>query len=148
MSGGVALDSVGDIVATPASSAAFVIPRVKVSGTAPTCSFTSGGGSTPSCTVDTGSTESAGTIIATTGTGSPAGTGTITLTFSSTFGTNKPVCQYQASDAGAAAWNNLAVMKDKTPSTSSDLFTWTNGTTPTALTPSTAYWISYQCWGK
>lgn len=122
--------------------------RFMVAGTAPTCTFTTGGGTLPSCTVDTGSTDSAGIIIATTGTGSPTGTGTITLTFSATFGTNKPVCEFQASDNVGGAWNGLAVMKDKTPSTTSDLFTYTNGTTPTALSASTAYRVNYQCWAK
>lgn len=115
---------------------------------ATTCSFTSGGGTTPSCSLDTGSSDANGIIIATTGSGSPAGTGTITLTFGQSYGTNKPVCTYMASDAGAGAWNGLAVMKDKTPAVTSDLFTWTNGTTPTALTASTAYWINYHCYAK
>lgn len=122
--------------------------RFMVAGTAPACTFTSGGGTLPSCALDTGSTDSAGIIVATTGTGSPAGTGTITLTFSSALGTNKPVCEYQASDNVGGAWSGLAVMKDKTPATTSDLFTWTNGTTPTALSTSTAYRINYQCTAK
>jgi hypothetical protein len=121
---------------------------VRNSTGAPTCTFTSGGGTTPACTVDTGSTDNSGIIIATTGSGSPSGTGTITLTFTVAQGYNKPSCQYTASDAGAAAWNGLAVMKDKTPATTSDLFTWTNGTTPTTLTASTAYWINYICGPK
>jgi len=127
----------------------MIVGSIKTAGTAPTCNFTSGGGTSPSCSLDAGSTNSAGTIIAGTGTGSPAGTGTITLTFNpAPFGTNKPVCQYQASDAGMGSWNGLAVMKDKNPSPSSDLFTWINGSTPTSLSASTAYWISYHCWAK
>lgn len=127
----------------------MIVGTIKTAGTAPTCTFTSGGGTSPSCSLATGSTNAAGTIIASTGTGSPSGAGTITLTFNSPpFGTNKPVCQYQASDAGTGAWNGLAVMKDKGPSTSRDLFTWTNGTAATTLSTSTAYWISYQCWAK
>lgn len=132
-------DSKGDIV---------LGGPVKTEGAAPTCAFTSGGGTSPSCTVDTGSTAAAGIIIATTGTGSPAGTGTITLTFASAIGVNKPVCIYQASDNGAGQWNGLAVFKDKTPAIASDLFTWTNGSAPTALSTSTAYWINYHCWAK
>jgi hypothetical protein len=126
------------------------VSRIRAGSLAPTCTFTSGGGSSPSCSLDTGSTDSAGIIIATTGTGSPAGTGTITLTFSSgtAFGSNKPACIYMASDGGAGQWNGLAVMKDKTPSTTTDLFTWTNGTTPTTLSTSTAYWVSFHCWAK
>jgi len=127
----------------------MIVGSIKTAGTAPTCNFTSGGGTSPSCSLDAGSTNSAGTIIAGTGTGSPAGTGTITLTFNpAPFGTNKPVCQYQASDAGMGSWNGLAVMKDKNPSPSSDLFTWINGSIPTSLSASTAYWISYHCWAK
>jgi hypothetical protein len=127
----------------------MIVGSIKTAGTAPSCSFTSGGGTSPSCSLDAGSTNGAGTIIASTGTGSPSGTGTITLIFNSApFGTNRPVCQYEASDAGTGAWNGLAVMKDKTPTTSSDLFTWTNGAVPATLSASTAYWISYQCWAK
>ncbi|HXM63722.1 MAG TPA: hypothetical protein VN950_22870 [Terriglobales bacterium] len=114
----------------------------------PTCTFTSGGGTSPACTLDTGSSDTSGIIIATTGSGSPAGTGTITLTFTVPQGYNKPSCTYTASDAGAGAWNGIAVLKDKTPTTASDLFTWTNGTTPTALTASTAYWLNYHCGPK
>ena len=114
----------------------------------PTCAFTSGGGTSPSCALDTGSSDSSGIIIATTGTGSPAGTGTITLTFTVAQGYNKPSCKFMASDGGAGTWGGLAVMKDKTPATTSDLFTFTNGPTPTALSASTAYWINYQCTPK
>jgi hypothetical protein len=130
--------------------AAMELPRFMVMGTAPTCAFTSGGGTgSPSCTVDTGSTDTAGIIILTTGS-SASGTGTVTLTFTTAaaFGTNKPTCAFTASDEGAGSWNGLAVMKDKIPSTTSDLFTWTNGTTPTSLSNTTAYWINYHCWAK
>jgi hypothetical protein len=123
--------------------------RLMFAGSAPTCTFASGGGTTPSCTVDTGSTDSNGIIIATTGSGSPAGTGTITLTFSQTFGTNKPVCEYQMSDNGGT-WAAYPVAKDETPSTSGDLFEWKNfnGTTATSLSTATAYWINYHCHAK
>jgi hypothetical protein len=97
--------------------------------------------------VSTGSSNSAGIILLTVGSGSPAGTGTITLTFSAALGTHTAVCEYQASDGGSGTWNGLATMKDNTPSTTSDLFTWTNGTTPTALTASGSYRINYQCGG-
>jgi hypothetical protein len=138
------VDAKGDV--TGAGAAKFA--SYSVSGTAPTCAFSTGGGTTPSCKLDTGSTNSAGIIIATTGSGSPAGTGTITLTFSATFGADKPVCLYQASDDGTGTWNGLAVMKDKTPTTASDLFTWTNGASPTSLTVSKTYYINYHCFAK
>jgi fibronectin-binding autotransporter adhesin len=146
------VDAKGDVTASGVAK----FPSYSVSGTAPTCTFTSGGGTTPSCTLDTGSTNSAGIIIATTGT-APAGTGTITLTFSSTFSTDKPVCIYQASDAGtgtSGTWGLLAVMKDKTPTTASDVFTWTNATFATtgalesALTAAKTYSINYHCFAK
>jgi hypothetical protein len=144
-------DSFGNLRLTPVVGGLVQMytGRAMVAGPQPTCTFTSGGGASPTCILDTGSTDSAGIIIAQTGTGSPAGTGTITLTFTATqtFGTNKPVCEYQASDNNGT-WQGLAVFKDKTPSNTSDLFTWTNGPTPTALTVSTNYWINYQCWAK
>jgi hypothetical protein len=132
--------------------ASIKVDRMMAVGTAPTCAFTSGGGTSPSCTLQTGSTDTLGTIIATTGTGTPGSTGTITLTFSATFGTNNPSCIYELSNGGAGQWGALATTSDKTPSTSSDLFNWTNATggTPAgvALSTSTAYWIIYHCWGK
>lgn len=134
------LDSAGLHLTLP-----IFVDHLVITGTAPTCAFTSGGGTTPACTVTTGSANGAGTIIATTGTGSPGGTGTITLTFASAMGTHYGNCLYMASDNGAGTWAALPVMKDKTPSTTTDLFTWTNGTVPTTLTTSTAYQINYHC---
>lgn len=122
------------------------VDRIMAVGTAPTCTFTSGGGTTPSCALDTGSTDSGGIIVATTGTGAPAALGTITLTFSATFGTNKPSCVYIPSDNGAGQWNARATMMDKTPATGSDLFNWDNNGTTLAL--STAFWINYHCFAK
>jgi YVTN family beta-propeller protein len=117
-------------------------------GPGPSCNFTSGGGTGASCKLDTDSTNSAGIIIATTGTG-PAGTGTITLTFSATFGTNNPVCLYEASDAGTGTWSGLVVMKDKKPTTTNDVFTWTNGLLgTTSLTLKNTYYINYHCFAK
>lgn len=138
-------------VATIGSGAGgqLIIGQVKASGSAPTCAFTSGGGSSPTCTLDTGSTNLAGTLILTTGTGSPAGSGTFTLTFNSPpFGTNKPVCEYRQSNQGGGTWNGLVGFADSTASTTSDLSNFFNGTTPTALTASTAYWVLYQCIAK
>jgi hypothetical protein len=117
-----------------------------VNGTAPTCTFTSGGGTTPACAVDTGSTNAAGIIIATTGTGAPASTGTITLTFANTVGTHNPSCIYTASLGGAGQWNARASILDKTPGTATDLTQWDNN--GVALATSTAYWIDYGCYGK
>jgi hypothetical protein len=133
---------------SPTVTNLLTVKRVTVSGAAPTCTFTSGGGTSPSCALDTGSTDTAGIIIATTGTGSPGGLGTITLTFSSAFGTHTPSCIYMANNGGAGTWNGPAVMHDAVPSTTSDLMGWNNGTGASALSPSTAYWISYHCFAK
>jgi hypothetical protein len=112
----------------------------------PTCSFTSGGGTGPSCSVQAGSTDLIGTLILTTGTGSPAATGTVTLTFSAAFGTNTPVCVFTASDAGAGQWNARVNFLDTTPTTASDVQTWDNN--GFVLAASTAYRINYQCSAK
>ena len=120
--------------------------RVMTAGAAPTCTFTSGGGTTPSCALDTGSTDTAGTIIATTGTGSPGTAGTITLTFTAAYGTNKPSCNYTLSNDGAGTWNVRATVIDETPSTTSDLFNWDNNSV--ALGVSTAFHVNYHCIAK
>ena len=124
------------------------VSRLKTGSLAPSsCALTTGGGG-GTCAFDAGSTDSAGIIIATAGATAPAGTGTITLTFSSAFGSNNPSCVYMASDNGTGAWQALAVMKDKAPGMGTDVFTWTNGTIPTGLTATKTYWINYHCWAK
>jgi len=140
--------TIGKTDSTSDTSGTLAISRLQTGSLTPTCTFTSGGGTSPSCSFRTGSTDVAGTIIATTGTGSPGGTGTITLTFSAgtTFAPHSASCIYMPNNGGAGAWNGLATTIDTTPGTASDLFTWTNGTTPTTLSTSTAYWINYHCW--
>jgi len=143
------VDAKGDVTGTGAAKFA----SYSVSGTAPTCTFSTGGGSGPACALDTGSTNSAGIIIAKTGT-APAATGTITLTFSAAFGADKPVCIYEAGDAGTGTWGPLAGIQDKTPSTASDVFTWTNfalgtiGVSESALSAGKTYYINYHCIAK
>jgi len=151
--GNLYLDPTGAMIFAPGViDAPFAVDTIKPKGgSPPTCTFTSGGGtSPPSCRLTEGSSNSAGTIIAITGTGSPAGTGTITLTFhgGNPIGVFPVSCIYTASDADVGQWQLLAVIKDKMPTTSSDLFTWTNGTLPTALSTSTPYRINYHCWGQ
>jgi hypothetical protein len=120
--------------------------RLIVVGTAPTCAFTSGGGTSPSCTVDTGSTDFVGVIKASEGTSPTVALGTITLTFSATYGTNKPACVYSLSNGGTGVWNARATAIDLTPTTTSDVFNIdNNGTTFSA---SSSYWINYVCGAK
>jgi hypothetical protein len=121
----------------------------RIAFTIPTCSFASGGGTSPSCLVRTGSSDSLGRFVLTTGTGAPAGTGTATLTFHTTFGSpNTDVsCNFTAqNDAGT--WQGLVGLVITAHSTTAVTVQWTNGTTPTALATSTTYDINYQCWGN
>jgi len=122
-----------------------VTGRLMAVGTVTTCAFTSGGGTSPSCAIDTGSTDLEGIITLTAGT-TPAALGTITLTFSATYGTNKPPCVYTLSNNGTGAWNARGTIIDQTPSTSSDLFNWDNN--GTSLTGASTYKINYWCGAK
>lgn len=119
------------------------VNNAMVAGNAPTCSST--GSTSPTCTVTTGSTNTAGTIQITVGT-SPAALGTVTLTFSGNFGTNPPVCIMQPSQLAVGQWNARATIFDKTPAIGSDLQNWDNN--GTVLTASTAIDINYHCWAK
>jgi len=116
---------------------------------APSCTFTSGGGTTPSCALLASSTNEKGTIIATTGTGSPGTTGTITLTFAGTYAGGKaaaPACTISLDDSGTA-WANEASSRVSTQSTTAPIFAWTNlaSGTLTALTVSVPYRMDYTC---
>ena len=118
-------------------------------GVTPTCVFTSGGGTTPSCALQAGSTNEKGVIIATTGTGSPGSTGTITLTFLGTYAgpsSTNPVCTYSVDNSGTA-WGNEAGTQISTQSTTAPAFNWYNlaSGTLTALTASSPYRVAYKC---
>lgn len=115
----------------------------------PTCTFTSGGGSTPSCTLQAGSTNEKGVIIASTGTGSPGSTGTITLTFAGTFtGATgaAPICQFFIDNSGTA-WGGEAVIQTNTQSTTAPVIAWANinAVALANLSASSPYRIGYQC---
>lgn len=127
------------------ASNTFNFRRATISGaTAPTCTFTSGGGTGPSCAPGTGSSDSVGAIVLTTGT-APGNTGTATLTFSAALGTNSPVCIFMPYD-GAASWNARAISKGNTATTAAAVLSWDNNAVN--LTASTTYAIAYHCVGK
>src|SRR5574341_642936 len=127
-------------------SGTTAVQRVVVSGaTAPTRAFTSGGGTSPSCALGPGSSDSAGTVVLTTGTGAPGNTGTATLTFSAALGVNAPVCIFMPYN-GASAWNARAATKGNTITTASAVFSWDNNAV--ALSVSTTYGVVYHCIGK
>ena len=126
------------------------VDRIMAVGSAPTCTFTSGGGTSPSCTVKTGSTDAAGILTLTTGTGSPGSNGSVTLTFSANYGTNPPSCIFFPSQANTGQWVQSTTLTadffDKTPAVGSDLENWQNGST--TLATSTAFDVNYHCWAK
>jgi len=118
-------------------------------GIAPTCAFTSGGGTSPSCAVQAGSTNEKGVIIATTGTGSPGSQGTITLTFAGTYtGATgaTPTCTYTLDNSGTA-WGAESIVFVNTQSTTVPTLAWTNinAIALAALTASSPYRIDYTC---
>lgn len=113
--------------------------------TIPTCVFTTGGGTSPSCTTSTGSSDSGGVVNATTGTGSPGTSGTVTLTFQTTLGVNQTACVANLSQAGAGQWNSRGTLFPGTSSTSSVAFLWDNNAVN--LTASTNYKMTYHCYG-
>lgn len=131
------------IVGTRASAQILAV------GTAPTCTFSTGGGTGPSCALETGSTDLAGTMTLTTGSGSPGSTGTITLTFNNAMGVNSPVCLASLT-AGATDWQVNSTVRVTTQSTTAPVFSWASAsaTAAVALTASTNYKISYVCIGK
>src|SRR5579863_8831413 len=120
-----------------------------ITSLAPTCTFTSGGGTTPSCSLQAGSTNEKGVIIATTGTGAPGSNGTITLTFAGTYSgpsAAAPACVYNVDNSGTA-WGNEAGTQVNTQSTTAPTVAWfnVNSVVATALTVSSPYRIGYSC---
>ncbi len=118
-------------------------------GTAPSCAFTSGGGTgSPSCAMETGSTDMGGTMTLTTGT-SPGSAGTVTLTFNASMGTNNPVCVCSPTK-GATDWSVSSTVRITTQSKTAPVFTWNSqsATALVSLTGATNYQISYICIAK
>jgi hypothetical protein len=115
-----------------------------VSGTAPTFAVTGFGGS-PTVAVQTGSTDAVGAATITAGT-APAASGTFTLTFSRTFGTNLPVCTFNLVN-GTGSWNALAQEPIvQTPTTASVIANWADNSV--ALTAASTYGFNWECYGK
>ena len=112
-------------------------------GTAPTVAST-GTGSSPTNTVDTGDNDFVGTITVTAGT-APSSSGTVTLTFAGTLGTNAPVCQWTLGN-GTGTFNARATAINGTQSTSSSVVNWDNNAVN--LTATSTYKFNYNCTGK
>jgi len=120
----------------------FTSPRLKSAGTVPT-SCTSTGLGTGSAAIDTGSTDTAGGCTLSP-TGAPAGTGVITLTFSSSFGTTTNRCVFMAVN-GTGTWDGQPGFVQSAQSLTAPTFTWKNGVTPTALAAGSTYKVNYLC---
>jgi hypothetical protein len=113
-------------------------------GVTPTGSAT-GAGTSPVVTFQGGSNANAGVIVLTTGTGSPAALGTLTLTFAVAWLVNNPVMKLWPQDTGAD-WDPRATAWMDTQSLSAPVFKWNNN--GVALAVSTAYHFGYLCLGK
>jgi hypothetical protein len=112
----------------------------------PTASST-GTGASPTNTVDTGSSDLAGTITVTAGT-TPSASGTITVTFSTgngAYGTNAPSCVAMLGN-GTGSWNARATLIGGTMSTTSAVFNWDNNAVN--LTGTSTYKVHFHCVGK
>jgi len=100
-----------------ASGAPIGLNRLVGMGTAPTAAVIAGGGTGATATVDTGSTDLAGTITITAGTTPPAFV-TIRLTFSAALGANPATVLITAKD-GSGQWDRVvAKLVNSTPTTS------------------------------
>ena len=121
--------------------------RQIVSGVAPTFAVT-GFGTSPTITIQTGSTDAAGAVTITAGT-SPSASGTITLTFttgSGAYGANPPFCTWTLQN-GTGSWNALAQEPvNQTISTTSVVANWSNNSV--SLTGASTYGFNWSCYSS
>lgn len=123
-----------------------------VSGTVPTsCASTGlGGGGSPGCALDTGSTDHAGTMTLTTGSSSTASAGAITLTFSTAYpGSNTSHCMCTLA-SGGSTWDPGSLCMQATASNTAPVILWKNSLvgSGTLVNVSTTYKMNYLCIGK
>ena len=120
----------------------LTVAQIKAAGAAPTCVFTTGGGTGSSCSLGTGSTNLVGQIVARTG-ATPGSSGTITLSFAKPpFGTSGNACVYTASSVDGT-WNARVGVQVSRRNPSGNVIAWDND--GVALAASTAYQINYWC---
>lgn len=113
-------------------------------GVKPTFAVT-GFGTSPTVTVQTGSTDIAGAVTITAGT-APAALGTFTLTFSRALGVNPAVCTFTLLN-GTGSWNALAQEPIvQTPTTTSIIANWADNSV--VLTAASTYGFNWSCYGK
>lgn len=129
---------------SPTIAGTIPLGRTTTTGSAPTCSVT-GAGSTATCSINTGSNDSTGGgIIAATGSGQAA-SGTLTITYSASLGTNGTTCEILPFN-NASSWNARASFIQTNYSTSSNVQGWDNNAS--ALGASGNYYFTYRCSGQ
>lgn len=115
------------------------------SATAPTCAFTSGGGTGPSCAVDTGSSDSMGSFTGTAGT-TPGASGSFTLTLTGSLSANAVTCTMMLSNAGTGTWNARGTLIGGALAVNNAVVNWDNN--GTNLTAASTYKVMYWCTGR
>lgn len=118
---------------------------VTASGAAPTCSTTGNTGAGNSCGLANYSTDSSGTVVLTGGSTASA-TGTLTLTFNQTMGTNGSFCVWSLHN-GTGTWVATSSIIGGTYGSTTATAIWTNGGA-TSLVSASVYNIDYSCRGE
>lgn len=122
--------------------------RIVTGDATPTVGTFSGYGSGATGSLETGSSDLAGVITVSTGTGAAAA-GSLVLTFSTgngAYGTNAPVCTAMLQDGGQS-WPNTSQLRIGTISTTSVTIKF-DGSVALTSSSSNAYKIAYHCIGK
>lgn len=113
--------------------------------TAPTVGSLSGLGASGTASVDSGSTDFAGSITLSPAGAGTAGTGNLTLSFNSSY-SNAPIV-VAIGAVGSTSWADSPMMQVQ-PSSGGCIIRWMNGTAPTNLTAGQTYKIAYMVIGK
>lgn len=121
----------------------FNFNRVLVGGAAPTCSIT-GLGTGATCSAQAGSSDSGGQLSFSPGT-APGSSGTISLNFSSPFGSNSSFCVFMPVNGGQA-WNPRASLVGSSNSKTEDVVNWDNN--GVAFNASGSVGVHYWCGGR
>jgi hypothetical protein len=118
---------------------------VNITAVAPTCATTGNTGVGNSCALANYSTDTSGTVILTGGSTASA-TGTLTLTFNQTMGTNGSFCVWSLHN-GTGTWVATSSIIGGTYASATATAIWTNGGA-TSLVSTNTYDIDYWCRGE
>src|SRR5450432_2067800 len=133
----------GGAVATAGTGTHFNLNRVLVGGPSPKCSIT-GFGSGAKCSAQAGSTDTGGQLSFSPG-NVPFSKGTISLNFSSEFGSNATFCVYMPVN-GSQAWNPRASVIGASSDKTVDVVNWDNNGVAFSGLGSIA--VHYWCGGR